>query len=278
MNQNNNQAKSAAKKVWDATPAGSSFADGFKPGTREFFEKVLKKRSTYELPWLFELIDFSVYKDKKVLELGCGAGYDAYEFCRNEAEYTGIDLAPENVARTKKHLSFYGLKPVVAEGDAENLLFDDEIFDLVFSNGVLHHTPDIKKSFEEAYRVLKSGGEGWIIVYNRDSIVHWINLFLCSHILCLGFLKQSFARRLSMIEYSTSTELPLVKVYSRKKASNLLIRAGFTINHIWVRKLVHEDLPCRRFLGGFYKMIPQSLLDRIGKILGWYIIAKVTKL
>ena len=107
-----NVDKENSQKVWGATPAGSSFADGFNPGTREFFEKVLKKRSTYELPWLFELVDFAAYKDKRVLELGCGARYDAYEFCRNEAEYTGIDLVPENVARTKKHLSFYGLKPV----------------------------------------------------------------------------------------------------------------------------------------------------------------------
>ncbi len=238
---------------------------------------MLKRRSTYEQPWLFELIDFPAYKDKKVLELGCGAGYDAYEFCRNGAKYTGIDLAPENIARTKKHLFFYGLKPVVLEGDAENLVFGDKNFDLVFSNGVLHHTPDITKSFEEAFRVLKWGGELWVIVYNRNSIVYWINLFLCSHILRLGFLKQSFANRLSMIEYTTSTELPLVNVYTRKKIRKLLKGAGFTVDNIWVRKLVHDDLPCRTCLGGFYKMIPQSLLDMAGRIFGWYIIAKAIK-
>ena len=128
INQNHNQAKSAAKKVWGITPtAGSSFTGGFKPGTREFFEKVLKKGALYELPQFFELTDFPAYKGKRVLTLGCEAG----KFCRNGSEYTGIDLVPENIARTKKHLSFYGLKTVVLEGDAENLVFNDESFDQI---------------------------------------------------------------------------------------------------------------------------------------------------
>ena len=71
---------------------------------------------------------------------------------------------------TKKHLGFYGYYPRVLEGDAENFQFEDESFDIVFSNGVLHHTPDIGKSFREAYRVLKQGGEFWVIMYHKNSI------------------------------------------------------------------------------------------------------------
>lgn len=238
---------------------------------------MLKKRSTYELPWLFELVDFAAYKNKRVLELGCGAGYDAYEFCRNGVEYTGIDLVPGNIARTKKHLSFYGLKSVVLEGDAENLVFGDENFDLVFSNGVLHHTPDIKKSLKEAYRVLKSGGGLVMIIYHKNSIFYWISLFFFDHIFRLGFLKRTFKQRLSMIEHTTSKANPLVTAFSRSELKKIIKSVGFHVKKIKVRKLVKEDLPGIPLVSRSWDKIPQPALDHIGKIFGWYIIAKATK-
>jgi len=271
-------SKNAAKLVWGASPAGSTFGGGAEPGTKEFFENVLSKRSTYEQPWLFELVPFPSFRDKKVLELGFGAGYDAYEFCRNGADYTGIDITPENVERTQKHLGFYGYTPHVMEGDAENLQFADESFDALFSNGVLHHTPDIEKSFQSAHRVLKHGGEFWVIVYHRDSVFYWISLLLVNHILKLGFLKRSFKERLSMVEYTTSNILPIVNVYSRREMQNLLKKAGFTVESVCVRKLVKEDIPSIPLIGRVWRFIPQQWLDLVGKVFGWYIIVKAKKL
>ncbi|MGB7342172.1 MAG: class I SAM-dependent methyltransferase [Phototrophicaceae bacterium] len=172
------QHKQQSQAVWDASPAGTTFARGAKPGTKEFFERVLKKRSEYEQPWLFEIISFAEMRDKKVLELGCGAGYDAYEFCRQSANYTGIDIATENPKRTQQHLAYYNYEPKVIRGDVENLMFPDETFDVVFSNGVLHHTPHMEKSFQEAYRVLKPGGEFNVILYHRNSIFYWLTVGL----------------------------------------------------------------------------------------------------
>lgn len=270
-------SKESSKTVWGATPAGSTFGGGADPGTKEFFENVLRKRSTYELLWLSELIPFASFRNKKVLELGCGAGYDAYEFYRNRADYTGIDITPENIERTMRHLGFYGYFPKVMEGDAENLEFEDESFDVVFSNGVLHHTPYIEKSFREAYRVLKQGGEFWVIIYHKNSIFYWITLLLVDHLLKLGFLKRSFNERLSMIEYTTSKELPLVNVYSRRNLKKLLEKSEFTIKSIWVRKLVNEDLPALPLVGRLWRFIPQRWLDFVGKFFGWYVIARAKK-
>jgi ubiquinone/menaquinone biosynthesis C-methylase UbiE len=272
-----NDFKQKAIHVWGASPAGTTHAPGLEPGTKEFFETVRQKRSAYELPWISELIPFAEMNGRKVLEVGCGAGYDAYEFCRCGAKYTGIDIAAENPVRTQKHLEFYGYTPQVIQGDAENLPFADRSFDVVFSNGVLHHTQDIEKSFREVYRVLNDEGRFWVIVYHRDSIFYWVSLFLVHHILLFGFLRKSFKRRLAMIEYTTSGETPLVNVYSRNQLRKRLEQCGFQVEARWVRKLVREDLPSFGPLRVLWKCIPQAFLNYVGKAFGWYLIVKAKK-
>lgn len=260
--------------VWGATPAGAAFAMGLTPGSKEYFEKSYKLRSEYEMPWLTEIFPFPTSKGKKVLEIGCGAGYDAFEFCRNGAEYHGVDLTPENTQRTRSHLSFYNFNPEILVGDAESLQFDDNNFDLVFSNGVLHHTPDISQAFTEVHRVLKPNGEFWLTLYNKNSFFYWIYIVLCEQWLRGGYKKRSIQERLGMIEYTTSSELPLVNVYTKTEIKKLLTATGFTIRQIKIRKFVIDDLPKRlRSLP-----IPTNLLNAIGKFCGWYLVIRASKL
>jgi len=269
--------KERAIIVWGESPAGTAHADGAVPGTKGYFETVRAKRNGYEIPWLFELIPFPSFRDKSVLELGCGAGYDAFEFCHNGANYIGLDITPQNLLLTKKHLNYFGYNPTVIRGDVENLPFKKENFDIIFSNGVLHHTPDTEGSFFEASRVLKTRGEFWVIVYHKNSIFYWLKLFLLDHLLRFGFCVRSFKERLSMIEQSTGTELPLVKVYSRTKLKKMLCATGFKVTSIWVRKLLKEDLPDVPIMGKIWRFIPLSWLNSLGKSFGWYLIARSEK-
>jgi SAM-dependent methyltransferase len=271
-------SKEKSVRVWEASPAGSAFGEGATPGTREFFEKVILRRSTYELPWLYEIIPFASFRMQRVLELGCGAGYDAYEFCRYGAYYCGIDIAPSNPRRTREHLALYGYATKVVEGDIEWLPFKDESVDVVFSNGVLHHTPDLQKSLTEGFRVLRHGGQFWMIVYNKHSIFYWVTLVLYNHFLRGGFLRNSLRERLSMIEYTTNEERPLVNVYTGSFLKRLLRKTGFTIENLWIRKLVKEDLPWSPVLIKLWSVIPQQWLDRAAYLLGWYLIVKASKL
>ena len=101
-------------------------------------------------------------------------------FCRTGADYTGVDITPENIERTRRHLALFGFSPLVQEADAERLPFPDASFDVVFSNGVLHHTPNIDRSFREAHRVLQRGGSFWVLLYHKNSIFHWLSLWLAS--------------------------------------------------------------------------------------------------
>ena len=253
------------------------FGGGAEPGTREFFEAVLERRSSYEMPWLPALVPFSTFVGKRVLEIGCGAGYDAYEFMRHGADYTGIDIAPENVDRVRMHLAHFGFRPQVMEADAENLPFADGTFDIVYANGVLHHTPDMPRSFREAFRVLRPGGEFYVVVYNRNSIYYKLSLALVEQLLKGGFRERSLRTRLAMVEYSTSDELPLVQVHSPRQVRAILAEAGFKPVATAVRKLVAMDLPSLPYVRRLWSRIPQSWLDRLGNRWGWYVIARARR-
>jgi SAM-dependent methyltransferase len=269
--------KSRSKLVWGATPAGTTHAKGAEPGSLEFFERVLVGRNGYEMPWLFDIVPFPAFRGRNVVEIGCGAGYDAYSFCRNGARYTGLDIAARNAYLTRKHLSHYGYRPNVMAGDAEALPLRGKTYDVAYSNGVMHHTPDIEKGFREVERILKSGGVFWVIVYHRDSIFYWLSLFVADHLLRLGFLKRTLKERLSMIEYTTSGELPLVNVYSRRRLQFLLRSAGFSVENVWVRKLLPEDMPAIPLIRRMWPLIPMRVYHFLGRAFGWYIIARAVK-
>lgn len=269
--------KSATKQVWGTSPAGTTHAQDYTPGTKQFFEKVLHARFTDEHAFLPEFVEYQIWKHKRVLEIGCGAGYDAYMFCKKGAEYTGIDIAPENIERTKKHLAFYNMHPTIKEMDAEYLEYVHE-FDCVYSFGVLHHIPAIEKVLQNIHKALVDDGMLIFTVYNKHSLFYWLSLWLWDYIICAGFLRYSFQERLAKIEYTKSSELPYVKVYTKKELKKLLEGNGFIITHMSVKKLTKEDLPPIQFLSKLYKYIPISWLEFLGQYWGWYLCVKAKKI
>lgn len=273
---NSETIKEATKAVWGTTPAGSTYAQGHTKGTKEFFQAVIEKRFKEECDWMEDVVNFKRFKGKKVLEIGCGAGYDAYQFCKNGADYTGIDITPDNPIITKKHLSFFNYEPHVLEMDVESLSVS-ETFDYVFSFGVLHHTPNFKKALKNIYNVLKSDGEAQIIVYYKHSIFYILHVVVGDWLLRLKFLKMSLKERRSKIETTLSNAEPLVNVYSKKELHALCKEAGFHLIKTDIRKLTREDLPDLPFVKKLYPYIPDSWLTYLSKKFGWYISVRMKK-
>jgi SAM-dependent methyltransferase len=265
--------KQAARALWGTMPAGSTHAPDSEPGTSAFFETALERRSSYELPWLFDLVPAQTLRDSKVLEIGCGAGFDAHMFCRSGSNYFGVDLAPQNAQRTRLHLANYDMRPGVLAGDAEELPFRDASFDFVYSMGVLHHVPDLPAALREIRRVLRPEGAFWIGVYHKHSIFHWLSLYLYEYLLRGDWRTMSFEQRLGMIEQAGRQGIPGVRVYTRRSLRTLLHAAGFTVEWVKVRKLVQEDLPSIPGLLSLYPHLPQRWLDAVGRVFGWYLVA-----
>ena len=137
--------------------------------SREYFEDIERHRYTIN-PEIFAFAQFTRYRDKKVLEVGVGSGVDFIQWCRAGAEAYGIDLTPNGIEHAKRWLREYSLNGNLAVGDAEHLLFADDTFDLVYSWGVLHHTPNTHKAIQECIRVCKPNGEVKLMLYNRRSL------------------------------------------------------------------------------------------------------------
>lgn len=161
------ELKERVRAFWQAHPCGTKFSDAA-TGSREFFDRIEQHR--FEKEWhIPEAADFAGAQGLRVLEIGCGIGTDGLQFAKAGAIYTGVDLTEAAVELAQKNFSSAGVSGEFKVADAEHLDFPDESFDLVYSHGVLHHTPDIQAAVKEVYRVLKRGGRATVMLYHRGS-------------------------------------------------------------------------------------------------------------
>jgi ubiquinone/menaquinone biosynthesis C-methylase UbiE len=141
--------------------------------TRAYFDEIARKRVASPC-----FAESGKYQGKKILEVGIGSGVDFVRWVQSGADATGIDLTEAAVEHTTKWLTMLDLierapRPKLQVMDAENLGFDGNTFDMVWSWGVLHHTPDTVRAIGECVRVAKAGGEIKLMLYNRDSLL-WL--------------------------------------------------------------------------------------------------------
>ncbi|OLE53366.1 MAG: hypothetical protein AUG51_13080 [Acidobacteria bacterium 13_1_20CM_3_53_8] len=168
--------KERVRAFWQANPCGTKFADA-EPGTRAFYERVEEHR--YAKEWhIREAAGFSGARGQKVLEIGCGLGTDGAQFAQAGADYTGVDLTDAAVELARKRFELFNLPGSFRVADAENLDFQENSFDMVYSHGVLHHTPDTSGAVREIHRVLKPGGRAVVMLYHRDSYNYRVNIRL----------------------------------------------------------------------------------------------------
>ena len=174
MTESNAKLKERVRAFWQANPCGTKFNDA-EPGTRRFYELVEAHRYTKE--WHIPLAaDFASARDLKVLEVGCGLGTDGAQFAGAGADYTGVDLTDAAVDLAQKRFTLFRLPGKFQTADAENLDFADNSFDVVYSHGVLHHTPDTARAIQEIHRVLRPGGRAVVMLYHRDSYNYRVNI------------------------------------------------------------------------------------------------------
>lgn len=183
-------------------------------------------------PLILPFADFEMWKNKRVLEIGVGLGADHQCFGEAGADLYGIDLTERAVEHTHRRLKLFGLSSTLSVGDAECLAFPDQSFDLVYSWGVLHHSPDTPKAIAEVFRVLKPGGCAKVMIYHTWSMVGamlWLRYAL------LAGRPWYSLRRI----YADHLESPGTKAYSYSEAKQLF--TNFTDLKIST-PLTHGDL------------------------------------
>jgi SAM-dependent methyltransferase len=223
-------------------------------GSRGFFED-LDRYHFEKLHHLLRLVDFDGYRDRDVLEVGCGAGVDLARFARGGARVTGVDLAASAIELAAAHLEQQGLGGRLQVADGERLPFADDSFDLVYAHGVVQYTPSPRRLVDECRRVLRPGGEAVFQVYNRIS---WLNAL--SKVMKVG------------LEHA---DAPVLRLFSTVEFRQLL--HGFTSVRIVperfpVRSRLHKGWKGALYNGvfvGAFNALPRVLVRRYA----WHLLA-----
>jgi SAM-dependent methyltransferase len=227
-------------------------------GSRGFFDD-LDQYHFEKLHHLPRLVDFSAWRGRDVLEVGCGAGVDLARFARGGARVSGVDLTGSAIALARQNFAQLGLPGRFEVADGEHLPFPDEAFDLVYAHGVVQYTANPQQLVDECRRVLRSGGRAIFQVYNR---VSWLN-----------------ALSKLMNVHLEHQDAPVLLKFTEKEFRRLL-RAFADV------RIVPERFPVRSRLHGGWKgalyngvfvgtfnMLPRPIVQRFG----WHLLAFCTK-
>src|SRR3989442_2591826 len=165
------QLKDEVQDFWNAEPCGSRYLEAAEDF--EAFEAHLRSRYALE-PHIPQLAGFSSGRGLRVLEIGVGMGADYLEWLKAGANASGVDLSAISIERAKRRCVLAGYEPDLRVADAEHLPFAADTFDVIYSYGVMHHSPNPVQCLSEAWRALKPGGEARITPYHHPSLTRMI--------------------------------------------------------------------------------------------------------
>jgi 2-polyprenyl-3-methyl-5-hydroxy-6-metoxy-1,4-benzoquinol methylase len=258
-------------EFWNRRPCNIKHSN--KPfGTREYFDEVEQKKHFVE-PHILEFADFSSVKGKKVLEIGCGIGTATIKFAQAGAKkVTAVDLSEISLETAKKRAEVYGLTNIeFYQANAEELskTVPKEKYDLIYSFGVIHHTPHPERVLKELYSYLSPKGQMKVMVYYRYS---WKAIWILFKYGKLQFWKLSDL----VATYSEAqTGCPITYTYSRKQAEELFGTAGFKViqqkvDHIFPYR-IKDYIEYRYVKEWYFRWMPKALFRFLEKRLGWHL-------
>jgi SAM-dependent methyltransferase len=183
-----------------------------------------------------------------------------------------VDISATSIEKARRRCEMGGFQPDLRVADAEQLPFPDNSFDIVYSYGVMHHSPNTTQCVREARRVLKPGGQARIMVYHHPSITGamlWLRY---------GFLRGKSLRQ-SVFDH---LESPGTKSYTHAEANALFdgfadieMRIVFSPGDL----LLHQ--PSARFQSGFYRLVwklfPRTLVRKLGRPCGLFLLITAGK-
>lgn len=151
-------------------------------------------------------------KNKKVLDVGMGFGFEIIDKYRQGYSCYGIDLDRSRIEKTNEMFQKNNVEAVLKVGTATKIPFSKNIFHEVICSHVIEHVKDDKKCLKEIFRVLKRGGT----LYLRVPNIH--NLHTKFH-LCIG----------SKYPYTDRTH---IREYDRYQVLNLINDVGFKVKYV----------------------------------------------
>lgn len=249
------------QKYWDRQPCCSRHSHR-EPGTAEYYQDLTARRYFVQ-PHVRTFADFPKWAGKRVLEIGCGAGTDAEEFARAGADYTAIELSPASLDIAINRFHVLGLVGRFHQGNAEQLpqVLPPSQYDLIYSFGVLHHTPDPRSILRHAREYLSQTGELRIMLYAKHS---WKSAMIDA----------------GLDQFEAQDNCPLAYRFTTEQVNRLLSDSGFTLtsleqDHIFPYQV--EPYKAGSYvLQPWFESMPLEVFRALEKRLGWHLLIKAT--
>lgn len=257
------ELKAKVREHWDREPCGTRGLASDDPRERLREAEEIRYEVDAHIP---AFARFDEARGLRVLEIGVGAGTDFIQWLRAGASAVGVDLSPNSLAEARARVDAEGfVEAELVVADAEHLPFADASFDVVYSYGVLHHSPDTAAAIREVHRILKPGGEARLMVYHVPS---WTGLMLWA---VHGAAKLRWMTPREAI--FKHLESPGTKAYTLAEARRLL--ADFEDVRLETALLAGDLLamvPSAKYRGPLaklaWKLYPRGLIRRFGARLG----------
>jgi SAM-dependent methyltransferase len=256
----------AVKEYWDRRPCNIRHSN--KPiGTREYFDEV-EERKYFVEPHIPGFAQFERWKGKKVLEIGCGIGTDSVNFARAGADLTVVDISETSLDMCRRRFELYGLKANFHCGNAEELstFVPVQDYDLIYSFGVIHHTPDPAAAFEQLRKYCNSQTELRVMLYSKWS---WKVIWIVA-----VYGKGAFWRADELIRNHSEaqTGCPVTYCYSAAGVRDLM--KGYAVqeatkDHIFPYK-IGKYVKYEYEWVWYFRSIPQRAFRWLEKRLGWH--------
>jgi len=259
------------RSYWNARPCNIKHSPK-EVGTREYFDEVEARKYLVE-PHIPRFAEFPRWKDKRVLEIGCGIGTDTINFARHGAHVTAVDLSDKSLDVARRRAGVYGLLDRIKffQGNSEELsrFLPIERYDLVYSFGVIHHTPHPGAVLDELRKYVGPESTLKVMVYNRRS---WKVLWIV-----LGYGKGQFWRREELVaRYSEAqTGCPVTYTYTPRQGQDWLRRHGFEPTEVWVDHVfpysIAEYKEYRYKKVWYFRMLPPAAFRALERAFGWHL-------
>jgi 2-polyprenyl-3-methyl-5-hydroxy-6-metoxy-1,4-benzoquinol methylase len=241
-------------------------------GTQEYFDEV-EARKYFVEPHIPGFANFSLWKGKKVLEIGCGIGTDTINFARHGAQVTAVDLTENSLQVARQRAKVFGLDGQIRfiQANAEHLSdsVPVERFDLIYSFGVIHHTPHPERVLEQLRKYVGPQSTVKIMVYYRWS---WKVLWIL-----MTYGKGQFWKLNRLIaDYSEAeTGCPVTYSYSRTSGRKWLEDHGFQVTDVMVDHIFPYSIPeyveYRYKVVWYFRWMPKPLFHAVERLFGWHL-------
>jgi 2-polyprenyl-3-methyl-5-hydroxy-6-metoxy-1,4-benzoquinol methylase len=258
------------RAYWNARPCNIRHSP--KPvGSKEYFDEVEARKYLVE-PHIPGFADFPRWAGKRVLEIGCGIGTDTINFARAGAKVTAVDLSEKSLELARQRAGVLGLSDRIAfrAADAERLAeyIPPEPYDLVYSFGVIHHTPHPERVVEQVRaHFVHPASEFRVMVYHRNSWkVFWI-------VMTEG--RGAFWKLEELVARSSEaqTGCPVTYTYTPESVRGLL--RGFRVEESFVDHIFPYRIPdyvqYRYVKNWYFRILPSRWFRAMERRFGWHL-------